>query len=326
MRFFHPRRSWRDGLAAWRFALFAGLAFTLPALAVAVLLGPEFPSIIGGLTGFLLTVPLARTGLLLPALPGAGTGCASTGSAPVAADRLSLWRAWTPYLLVAVLLAATRVDFLPFKAMLVEATVSWHRILGTEIGASLAPLYLPGTTFVAVVLITIGLHRMSIRQAGGALRDAAAALAGAAVALGAAVPMVRIFINSGVNDAGLASMPMELAGVAAGWAGESWPLFAPFVGAFGAFLSGSATFSNMMFALFQFSAAERASFPVELVLAAQMLGANAGNMISVLNVVAAASVVGLLGKEGTVIRFAFAPMLYYCLAAGAVSLLLARAL
>jgi lactate permease len=92
MHFFHPRRSWRDGLAAWRFALFAGLAFTVPALAVAVLLGPEFPSIIGGLTGLLLTVPLARTGFLLPALPGAGTGCAPTGSAPMAADRLSLWR------------------------------------------------------------------------------------------------------------------------------------------------------------------------------------------------------------------------------------------
>jgi len=210
--------------------------------------------------------------------------------------------------------------------MLVEATVSWHRILGTEISASVSPLYLPGTTFVDVVLITIGLHRMNIRQAGGALRDSAAALAGAAVALGAAVPMVRIFINSGVNDARLASMPMELAGATAGWAGESWPFFAPFVGAFGAFLSGSATFSNMMFALFQFSAADRASSPVELVLAAQMLGANAGNMVSVLNVVAAVSVVGLLGKEGTVIRFTFAPMLYYCLAAGAVSLLLARAL
>jgi lactate permease len=207
-----------------------------------------------------------------------------------------------------------------------EATVSWDGILGTDISASLAPFYLPGTAFVTVVLVTVRLHRMSIRQAGGALRDAAAALAGAVVALGTAVPMVRIFINSGVNGAGLASMPMELADIAAGSAGAGWPFFAPFVGAFGAFLSGSATFSNMMFALFQFSAADRASSPAELVLAAQMLGANAGNMVSVLNVVAAASVVGLLGKEGTIIRFTFAPMLYYCLAAGTLSLLLARML
>lgn len=326
MRFFHPRRSWRDGLVAWRFALFAGLAFTLPALAVAAVLGPEFPSIVGGLTGLLVTVPLARRRLLLPPLPGAGTGCAPTGIDPDARARLSFWRAWVPYLLVALLLAATRVDFLPFKAMLMETTVSWDGILGTDISASLAPFYLPGTTFVAVVLVTVRFHRMSIWQAAGALRDAAAALAGAVVALGTAVPMVRIFINSGVNGAGLASMPMELADIAAESAGAGWPFFAPFVGAFGAFLSGSATFSNMMFALFQFSAADRASSPAELVLAAQMLGANAGNMVSVLNVVAAASVVGLLGKEGTIIRFTFAPMLYYCLVVGALSLLLARVL
>src|SRR5690606_21799734 len=46
-RFFGANRSWREGLALWRFALLGGLAFTLPAYAVARWLGPEFPSIIG---------------------------------------------------------------------------------------------------------------------------------------------------------------------------------------------------------------------------------------------------------------------------------------
>ena len=50
----------------------------------------------------------------------------------------------------------------------------------------------------------------------------------------------------------------------------------------------------MMFASFQLGAAERAGVAPAVVLAGQMLGANAGNMISVLNVVAAAAVVGLL--------------------------------
>lgn len=57
-----------------------------------------------------------------------------------------------------------------------------------------------------------------------------------------------------------------------------------------------------------------------------MLGANAGNMVSVLNVVAAASVVGLLGQEGTIIRFTLLPMLWYCRVTGTVSLLLAAIL
>ena len=39
----------------------------VPYLAVAFLLGPEFPSLVGGLVGLAAAVPVARRGLLLPA-------------------------------------------------------------------------------------------------------------------------------------------------------------------------------------------------------------------------------------------------------------------
>jgi lactate permease len=55
----------------------------------------------------------------------------------------------------------------------------------------------------------------------------------------------------------------------------------------------------------------------------QTLGTSAGNMVSVLNVVAAAVVVGLSGKEGGIIRFALFPMLYYCVFAGLLGLVMA---
>ena len=318
-RFFDPSRSWRDGLRAWRFALFAGFAFTLPALGVVLLLGPEFPSIIGALIGLAVVIPVARKGLLLPTRTPHGADDPGVVPAP---HQMNLGRAWLPYLLLAGVLIATRIEVLPLKDWLQAATISWTGILGTEIGVSVAPLYLPGATFVAVVLLTIPLHRVSVHRVGIALRDAGAALVGSALALGAAVPMVRIFIQSGVNGSGLASMPVELATVAAEAAGSAWPLFAPFVGALGSFLSGSATFSNMMFAQFQLDAAGRAGVPELMVLAAQMLGANAGNMVSVLNVVAAATVVDLLRQEGTIIRYTLAPMLYYCLAAGTLAFFL----
>ena len=56
-----------------------------------------------------------------------------------------------------------------------------------------------------------------------------------------------------------------------------------------------------------------------------MLGANAGNMASVLNVVAAAAVVGLARQEGAIIRLTLGPMLYHCLAAGALAFAIAAA-
>jgi lactate permease len=317
-RFFHPVRSWRAGLVLWRFAVLAGLSFTLPALAVAALLGPEFPSLLGGLAGLAIMVPLARAAWLLPgqalAVP-QGQPRSPGGSA----TPLSLARAWSPYLLLAALLVATRIDGLPWKGWLQAPTIGWQAILGTGIDFSVAPLYLPGTLFLFVALVTVPLHRLNLPRAGAALRASASVLAGSALALGSAVPMVRIFIHTGVNGTGLPSMPLALAATAADAAGSGWPLFAPFIGAFGAFLAGSATFSNMMFAELQANAAERAGLPDTPVLAAQMLGANAGNMISVLNVVAAGTVVGLLRQEGAIIRYTLVPMLVYCTATGAIA-------
>lgn len=312
-RFFEPGRSWRDGFRAWRFAVAAGLSFMLPAYATVMLLGPEFPSIIGGLVGLAIMVPMARKGLLLPRREPLEPMPAGPAAAPLVG-------AWAPYIFASILLVVTRLDALPLKQWLQAVTIGWPRILGTDIGVAIAPLYLPGSVFFVVALATIVIQRLKPSQAGMALRKSGSLVGGSAVALGTAVPMVRIFVHSGVNETGLESMPMELAALAAEWTGTAWPLFAPLIGAFGAFLSGSATFSNMMFAQFQAGAAEQAGVSPKIVLAAQMLGANAGNMVSVVNVVAAAAVVGLLRREGAIIRFTLGPMLLYSMAAGILAL------
>ncbi len=323
-RFFGARRSWRDGLAVWKFALFAGLSFMLPALLVAALFGPEFPSLLGGLIGLAVVVPAAQRGFLLPDEPwDFGEAAERPADGPKSTAELSLLQAWLPYVAVAGLLVLTRLDVLPLKAWLQAMTLEWRDILGTGIDASMAPLYLPGTVFVVVVLLTAWLHALPRARATEAWRISAKTLVGSAITLGAAVPMVRIFINSGVNGVGLQSMPIELAALVAGGLGRAWPLAAPFIGALGSFISGSATFSNMMFSLFQFSVAQQVGAAARVVLAQQMLGANAGNMICVLNVVAAASVVELEGEEGTIIRFTLAPMVYYAVVAGGLGMMLA---
>ncbi len=317
-RFFGANRSWREGLAAWRFAIFAGLSFMVPALLVALTLGPEFPAIFGGLIGLAIVVPAARRGIFLPTTP---WDFVDASDPPVTATfRIGLRRAWLPYLLVGLLLVLSRLNFLPLRRWLTGVEWQWRNILGTEIDASVMPLFLPGTLFVVVVLLTFALHRMSLAMVRGTFTRSFGMLAGSAVALCTAVPMVRVFTSSGVNGLGLDSMPLELARLMAGAAGGAWPLVAPYVGALGTFISGSATFSNLMFSLFQFSVAEQIGVPPNIVLAAQILGANAGNMISVVNVVAAASVVRLLGQEGSILRYTLVPSLSYCLFAGAIAL------
>ena len=50
--------------------------------------------------------------------------------------------------------------------------------------------------------------------------------------------------------------------------------------------------------------------------AAQSVGAAAGNMIAIHNVVAASATVGLLGREGMTLRITILPTIYYLLFSG----------
>ncbi len=191
-------------------------------------------------------------------------------------------------------------------------------LLGTDISTATAPLRLPGTIFLIVSLCCLLLHRMSFRRFGAAVCESSRALVGAAVAIVFAVPMVRIFILSGVNDAGLQSMPTELAAAAAELTGRAWPAFSAVIGAVGAFVAGSNTISNMTFSLFQFDVALRIGLSPLWIVALQAVGGAAGNMICVHNVVAASATVGLFGQEGALIRKTLIPTIYYLLAAAAV--------
>lgn len=337
-RFFGERRSLVDGLKLFPFALFGGLAFTLPAYAVAVLLGPEFPSIFGGIIGLVVVIFAVKVGFLQPKQAwdfgdhpeengaeslalnaGSETDSAMLNNNSSSKPGMGLLMAWLPYLLVAAFLIITRVDFLPFKSLFTQVSFGLRDIFNTGISAAIQPLYLPGSLFAVVALMTALLHKLPASKAFGVWKASGLSLLPTVIALGASVPMVRIFINSSVNSADLTAMPLELANLAVQTFDSTWPLMSPFVGALGSFIAGSATFSNMMFATLQHSAAVQTGNSPTTILALQMLGANAGNMICVVNVVAAASVVNLVGKEGQIIRLTLAPMLFYVLGSGLIA-------
>jgi lactate permease len=78
-----------------------------------------------------------------------------------------------------------------------------------------------------------------------------------------------------------------------------------------------------MFASLQESVATSVGIDPTVVLAQQVGGANAGNMVCVANIVTVAAVVGLLGREGEVIRRTVWPMLAYSTIFAIAGLLLA---
>jgi len=330
-RFFGRRRSWTEGLSILPFTLFGGLAFTVPYVLTAWLLGPEFPTLLGALIGLGVVTFAARRGFLLPNdswdFPPADSWPARwLGQLDVKANEVTTGRtiptplAWCPYLLVALLLVLTRLPSLPLGDWLRTARFQWAAILGTDITQATTPLYLPGTFLIFVAAVTYFLHRMRWPAMRTAIFDSSRVLLGAGFVLVFTVPMVRVYINSGVNAADLLSMPIAMAEWVATTVGGVWPAFAGVTGALGAFIAGSNTVSNLMFATFQHGVAERLSISSAMIIALQAVGAAAGNMIAIHNVVAASATVGLLGSEGETLRKTILPTVYYLVVIGALGL------
>ncbi|MGB3210834.1 MAG: L-lactate permease [Desulforhopalus sp.] len=330
-RFFGKNKRWSEAVPMIPFALFAGLSFTVPYALTGIFLGPEFPSIVGALTGLAIVVPAAKKGFLLPKTawdfspreewPSGWLGLIAPKPPKADEKKISLTLAWIPYILVAVILVVSRVSG-TFMTFLKSVSFGFKDILGEAgISASVQPLYLPGGILLFVCLLTLFLHRMKPSQLISAAGDAGKTLVGAGFVLVFTIPMVRILINSGVNGADLASMPVAMASFAADTFGSMYPLFAPTVGALGAFIAGSNTVSNMMLSQFQFEVAGVLSVSGALLVALQAIGAAAGNMIAIHNVVAASATVGLLGQEGKTLRMTILPTFYYVIAAGILGLI-----
>ena len=172
-RFFGPHRSLAEGLKVWKFALFAAFSMTVPYLIVAWFLGPEFPSLIGGLIGLAVVVSAAKRGWLIPEgtpwdFPPAEewepewTGLIHVEEPAKTQAPMGLFKAWFPYVLLAVLLVITRVPALHVVDWLKadRVTISLTNIFGTNIKYDSRILYVPGTIFLVVSFVTFFLHHV----------------------------------------------------------------------------------------------------------------------------------------------------------------------
>jgi lactate permease len=294
--------------------VFAAFAYTVPAFGWTWLLGGvEFGAILGGITGLVLMVVAVRRGVLVPRRTWTvQKGYVDTDADGAGTDErtMPVWRVWTPYLLLVALLLVSRLVG-PLQEWLQSVNLVADDIFGTGITASWQPLYSPGAIFVVVAAVTLLVQKVPRESIGRAAGRTRTAVLGTGITLAASVPLVRVFLNSSENAAGLDAMPVELATAGAAALGGLWPLFAPVVGALGSFVSGSATFSHLMFAQLQSDVAGSIGASQSVVLAQQVGGANAGNMVCVANVVAVAGVTGQLGKEGAVISRTVLPMVGY---------------
>ncbi len=338
-RFYGQNKSWKEGFAAWPFCIFAAISFLVPYLLCAWFIGPEFPAMIGGLIGLGIIVTGAKKGFCMPKdswdfAPRSSwleewTGTITTSTNTEFSAHMSQFKAWLPYVLTGAILVLTRIPSLGLKGFLTAQKIPFSNILGFEgVNAAIQYLYIPGAPFILVSILTIWLHGMKGERVSKAWTESFAKMKAPTIALMSAVALVSIFKGSGVADTVLnpnsyPSMPLAMAKTMAAFAGSLWPMLAAYVGGLGAFITGSNTVSDMLFANFQWDIAGQLNLPRQIIVAAQGVGGAMGNMICIHNIVAACAVTGLIGREGLILRRTFWPFLLYGIVVGTVTLLLA---
>lgn len=288
----------------------------------------EFPSLVGGAIGLFISVFVANKGIgLVKTESNADTNKVS-GNEVV--------KALFPTGLLIVILIITRIQQLPFKAMMNNAT-SWvnvqlgslglfdiseglifslKNIFGTSINASYKLLYVPALIpFVITVLIALPIFAVSASKSKDVFVGSIKQTRNPFFALVGALIMVKLMLVGGDG-----SMVKIIGRSFAEATGQYWTLFASFLGAVGAFFSGSNTVSNLTFGSVQLSTAEMTGLSATLVLALQSVGGAMGNMVCINNIVAVSSVLDIHKQEGTIIKKTVIPMVVYGIIAALVAL------
>lgn len=303
------------------FAIFAGLCFVVPMNLFAWAFGPELASMLAGFTGLIIIVPAAKKGFLVPKETWEFEKAEKTATIKIAATAsMPLWKAWLPYILISIILVITRIPALGIKGLLTSTTIDITNLLGVNgLDYSMKWAYIPGIIpFALISFVTHIMFSMNFKDIKGAWTDTFKQISGAAIALLFGVALVQVMLHSDNNALGMSSMLNKMAQALAAFAGKSYPIFAPFLGVLGAFVSGSNTVSNVLFTSLQFETASLLGLPHVLIVALQNVGGSIGNMVCVNNVVAACATVGITGLEGKIIGRNALPMVIYALLVGGI--------
>ncbi|HNT53556.1 MAG TPA: L-lactate permease [Anaerolineaceae bacterium] len=109
----------------------------------------------------------------------------------------------------------------------------------------------------------------------------------------AMVGMAVIMSHSGMTN-------LLAQGLSVSFGAATYPVVAPFIGALGAFITGSNNNSNVLFAALQMRTAELLGLDVPLILGAQTAGGSLGSVMAPAKVIVGCSTVGLGSSEGAV--------------------------
>lgn len=258
---------------------------------------------VAGLVGLLVGAVVARLPLYHSA--------SATPTAAGDEGRLGLPFALAPYLLLIVLVTAAEL-YNPLYQLLNSVVISirfpelqtaYGWITGAGTGRTISIFGHAGALLAYISVIAYLLYRRTGHYRRGTLRRITANTLRSAVpssiGIASLVGMALSMDHSG--------MTYSLAEGISRSVGAAFPFFSPLIGVLGAFMTGSNTNSNVIFAPLQKQAAELVGISVFIILAAQTTGGSLGSMLAPAKIIVGCSTAGLAGREGEVLKRTLLP-------------------
>ncbi len=292
----------REFVEALPFAVYSGIVFVMPSI-LGVFLGQEFPTIIGSIVGLIIIIISIKLNIFTP------KNSLSLNDEKERVSTMPAFNTFLPYGLLVLFLILGKV----FLGKIgIPINLGFSHVFN---------LYNPGLVFILVGIIISFIWKSHKKILSNFSKKAFTRTLGPFLVISSMLVMVQIMINSGHNFSGISS---AITVMSRGFETTLLPLFAPFIGAFGAFMTGSVTVSNIMFGTLFSAAATNLGMSIAVILSLAVVGAAAGNMIALADILTAEAVVGEKNKEIEILKGVFIPCLTYLLLLGIIGLIVIK--
>jgi lactate permease len=293
---------WKKGLEVWPAALVCGGSFAITQFLSSNYLGPMLPDILASIASMVCTVVFLRfwhpkESWRFEDEP------ASTGREQLRYTGGQVFRAWTPFILLSIFVAAWGVkpikDFLDYYTLYKLQIPGLHNLVirGDKPMAAIYAFNLlsaAGTAILFAGLFSIPVMGASLATAGKVAGETLKTLRWPIVTISVILGFAYIMNFSG--------MAVSL-GLAFAATGKAFPFFAAFLGWLGVFMTGSDTSTNALFGKLQEVTASKIGVDPVITVSANTTGGVCGKMISPQSIAVATAATGLVGREGDIFRF-----------------------
>ena len=321
----------------WPAALVAGLSFAVTQYFTSNFIGPELPDITSALaslialTLFLKVWQPKRSFAEAKGSVGAAV-VQSGGSQPSPYSFGEIFKAWSPFLILTVLVTIWTLK--PFKAAFAPGGAMYNFVFNFAIPHldqlviktapivtaptampavfKLDPISATGTAIFLSALISMAVLKINFKTGLTTFKETFWELRWPILSIGMVLAFAFVTNYSGMSS----TMALVLAGT-----GAAFPFFSPFLGWLGVFLTGSDTSSNALFSSLQATTAHQIGVNDTLLVAANTSGGVTGKMISPQSIAVACAATGLVGKESDLFRFTVKHSLFFATIVGLITLI-----